>query len=580
MKSSFSYLFEWASAHKWGYISSILIALLSVTSGIIPYFAISKIVTLLFEGSKTLGDYNLYFIIIALGFFFQILFHNLSTSISHEMTFTVISEVRQRMCDKLLKVPMGNILSRNSGTMKDLIVERTDSIEPALAHLVPEMTSKLTVPIIIWLYIMSLDYRIGLYSLLTLPIGVIAYSLMTINYETNYTRYLNANKELNSTVVEYINGIEVIKAFNNSAKSYKRFVDVAYAAAHSAIDWMKSCQLYFSIAMIVIPATLCTVLPACVYYFLLDSLALSDFITIIILSVGMMTPIISAMSMVDDLERIGTIVSQIVSILEEEELERPSEDVAINSYSIKFKDVSFGYNDTSVLNNVNLVFNANEVTALVGPSGSGKSTIAKLIASMWETNSGNITIGGLDIKSIPLKQLNEMVAYVSQDNFLFDESIMENIRKGRLGASDEEVIEIAKLSGCHNFIMNLSSGYETIVGGSGGHLSGGERQRISIARAMMKDSPIIILDEATAYTDPENEAVIQEAVSKLVKNKTLIVVAHRLSTVKDSDKIVVIENGKVNAEGKHEELLLISPLYKDLYLAHMGAKDSEEVVKC
>ena len=577
-RSTFSYLFEWASPHKNGYILSVVCAILGVALGMLPYYAISRIVTLLFEGSKIMSEYSTWLILIAGGFLGQIVFHNISTYTSHKMTFTVIAEVRQKMCDKLLKVPMGNILRRNSGEMKNLIVEKVDSIEPTLAHLVPEMTSKLSVPIVIWLYIMTIDWKIGLFSLISIPIGLGAYMCMMINYTKGFTRYTKANKNLNSVAVEYINGIEVIKAFNNSAKSYKKFTDAAYESAHSAIDWMKSNQLFFAMGMTILPATLISVLPACVYYFLGNSIVIGDFVTIIVLSLAMTPPLIGAMSMSDDIAKITTIVGDITSVLDEEELIRPSKPVDIKGFDIGLKDISFGYGEKEILHNVNLSFNANEVTALVGPSGSGKSTITKLIASMWETKKGTITIGGVDIKDIPLEQLNSMIAYVSQDNFLFDESILENIRKGNLKATDDEVISMAKASGCHDFIMNLSNGYDTVVGGAGGHLSGGERQRIAIARAMLKNAPIVILDEATAYTDPENEAVIQDAVSKLVRGKTLIIVAHRLSTITDSDKIVVVQNGNINEVGTHTELISNCGLYKELFDAHIGAKDAKEVM--
>ena len=212
-------------------------------------------------------------------------------------------------------------------------------------------------------------------------------------------------------------------------------------------------------------------------------------------------------------------------------------------------------------------------TAFVGPSGSGKSTIARLIASLWDIDSGSIEICGINIKNLSLEEYNKRVAYVSQDNFLFDLSVRDNIRLGRQGASDAEVEEVARQSGCYDFIMSLENGFDTIVGGSGAHLSGGERQRIAIARAMMKDAPIVILDEATAYTDPENEAIIQQSVAKLVKGKTLIVIAHRLSTVSDADKLYVIKDGRIDSEGTHEELLAKGGLYKNMWTAHIESKD-------
>ena len=577
-RSAFSYLVEWAKPHKTGYIVSVACAILGVGFGILPYFGISSIIALLFSGVKVLDEYVGALTMIGMGFLLQIVFHNISTHISHNMTFNVIAEVRQNMCDKLTKLPMGDVLKRNSGEIKNLIVEKVDSIEPTLAHMVPEMTSKLTIPIIIWIFIMTIDWKLGMISLITIPIGFICQMCMMIGYETNYGRYVEANKNLNSVAVEYIKGIEVIKAFNNSAKSYKKFTDAATESANSAIEWMRGCQFYFSASMSIMPATLITVLPACVFFFLGESINLGEFITIIILSLGLVPPLLGAISFTDDIAKIGTIVSDIASILDEKELIRPNDEVSVNSYDIQFKNVDFGYDETQVLHDINLEFKEGTVNALVGPSGGGKSTITKLIASMWEADKGSITIGGVSIKEIPLNQLNQMVAYVAQDNFLFDETIMENIRKGNMSATDEDVINIARLSGCHDFIMNLQKGYQTIVGGAGGHLSGGERQRISIARAMLKNAPIIILDEATAYTDPQNEAVIQEAVSKLVKGKTLIVVAHRLSTITDSDKIMVVKEGTIHSQGTHNNLMDKDELYSELYKAHIGAKDEKEAI--
>lgn len=575
-KNAFSYLYNWASAHRSGYFVSVFFAIISVVGGILPYFAISKIVALLFNQSRLISDYQPWLVLIAISFLVQSLFHNLSTTISHKMTFAVIAEIRQKMCDKLIKIPMGKMLSKNSGEFKNLIIEKVDSIEPTLAHMVPEMTSKLLVPIIIWIYIMILNWQIGLLSLISIPFGFASFMLMMVGYEKKYGRYVKANKDLNSVTVEYINGIEVIKSFNNSAKSYKKFVDTAFESAHSAIDWMKGNQFYFALGMTIMPATLLTVLPACIYYYMGGSLAIADFIAIIVLSIGMMPPFIGAMSFSDDIAKIGTIVTDIASVLEEDELDRPLEKVALDNYTIELNNVSFGYNEKNVLHNINVRFKEGEVSALVGPSGSGKSTISKLIVSMWDTEEGSITIGNKNLKDIPLNQINSMIAYVSQDNFLFNESIMENIRKGNLSASDDDVMSIAKDSGCHDFITNLSHGYNTMVGSSGGHLSGGERQRISIARAMLKNAPIIILDEATSYTDPENEAIIQIAVSKLVKGKTLIVVAHRLSTITDSDKIIVMHDGNIEGAGKHKELLSNCKLYNEMYMTHIGAKDSKE----
>jgi ATP-binding cassette subfamily B protein len=294
------------------------------------------------------------------------------------------------------------------------------------------------------------------------------------------------------------------------------------------------------------------------------------------MSVGLISPLISSMGQVDDMHKAKTIFGEIDEIVSIKRLVRPNQSKALpKDSSVLVKDVSFGYDDKEILHDVNLEIKANSQIALVGPSGAGKSTIAKLIASLWDPNKGDIYIGGANIKDLTLEDYNKMVSYVSQNNYLFNVSIKENIKMGNLEATDDDVIEVCKKCGVHDFIMNLENGYDTIVGDAGSHLSGGERQRISIARAMMKNSKIVILDEATAYTDPENEAIIQKSIASLVKDKTVIVIAHRLSTIVNSDDIVLVNDGRIEAHGKHEELLEKSELYKNMWLSHIAGKDGD-----
>ncbi|PYG89395.1 ATP-binding cassette subfamily B protein [Ruminiclostridium sufflavum DSM 19573] len=576
-RGPFSYLFEWAAPYKSKYIASVFTAILGVLSSIIPYYCVSRIVTLLINEERGFTTYAVWIGIAAIFWICNYLFHAVSTTISHGATFAVIADIRRRMCGKLARMSMGKVLDRPSGETKNLIVERVDSIEPTLAHLVPEMTSKLLAPVVILIYVLILDWRVGLWSLITLPLGLLAMMGMMVGYKERFSLYVRSGKKLNSVAVEYINGIEVIKTFSQTAKTYKKFTDAVRESAHSAIDWMRDTQIFFSAGMVIIPSVLVSVLPASVLFYLQGTLPVNEIVMIVVLCLGMMTPLIGAMSYTDDLGKIGTIVGEINEILEDEELHRPEKPAKIDRFDIAGNAVCFAYKDTEVLHGVDFVFREGTVNALVGPSGSGKSTIARLIASMWEVTGGNITIGGVDVRDIPLRQLNDMIAYVSQDNFLFDETVRENIRKGHPGASDAEVEEIAKAAGCHDFIMQLENGYDTIAGSAGGHLSGGERQRMSIARAMLKNAPIVILDEATAYTDPENEAVIQSAVAKLVEGKTLIVVAHRLSTITDSDQIAVVNQGKIEASGTHEALLKGCELYHRLWETHIGSKDAVEV---
>ena len=327
------------------------------------------------------------------------------------------------------------------------------------------------------------------------------------------------------------------------------------------------------------PATMLSVLPIGGIMAIHGTISTADFITVIILTVGLIEPLLGVMSYSDDIAQMDTIVTEVRSILDAPEMKRPETlTKTITGGDIALHDVHFSYDETEILHGISMTVHKGEFIALVGPSGSGKSTVARLIASLWDVNSGSISLGGVDLREIPLDDYNRKIAYVSQDNYLFDLTVRENIRLGNQSAADAEVEEAAKKCGCHDFIMGLENGYDTVVGSSGGHLSGGERQRIAIARAMLKNAEIIILDEATAYTDPENEAIIQRSVAKLVEGKTLIVIAHRLSTVKNADRLYVIKDGVIAEQGTHDELLAEGGLYSTMWAAHISAKDGAENV--
>ena len=338
---------------------------------------------------------------------------------------------------------------------------------------------------------------------------------------------------------------------------------------------MRKSNVYFTFAMNVMPATLLTVLPIGGLMVMHGTLPIEDFILITILAMGLITPILTCMSYSDDMAKMNTVFGEVTAILTAPEMERPRKNAAepVDS-TVELKDVHFGYDDKEVLHGVSAAFKAGTVNALVGPSGGGKSTIAKLIASFWDPSSGKVTLGGVDVRDLTAETYLNKIAYVSQDNFLFDDTILENIRMGNPNASDEAVEQAAKDCGCYDFISSLEQGFDTVVGGDGSHLSGGEKQRICIARAMLKNAPIVILDEATAYTDPENEALIQSSVAKLVKGKTLIVIAHRLSTIQDADQILVVNGGNIVSRGTHQELLRTCPLYQDLWEAHISSRDT------
>ena len=576
-KSTFAWILDFAGTHKGSYIASMVLAVLSVACGFLPYVFIARIVKGLLEGSADSSWCIAQCLWIALFWLLNRLFHVFSTATSHKATFIVLGEIRKRLTQKLAKMPLGDVLSRSSGTYKNIITERVDSIETTLAHIVPEVFSNLLVPIGVLIYMLTIDWRLTLLSLISIPVGLIFYSLMLVGSGASYQNTIDKTKILNDTAVEYINGIEVIKAFGKEKTSYEKFVKAAKDGADCFIEWMRRCNVVQGLAMTFLPAQLLTLLPFTGYFYMEGKISGADAMMMIILAMGLVTPFLTISSYVDNMAKMGTIIGEATNILEQPELIRPLKlmSVPVGS-SIKLNNVHFAYADEEILHGINLTIKEGTVTALVGPSGAGKSTVAKLIASFWDVKDGSIKYGGVDIRDIPLEEYNKNIAYVSQDNYLFDETVMENIRLGNPKASDEEVMEAAKKCGCHEFIMKLEDGYRTRTGGSGSHLSGGERQRISIARAMLKNAPVVILDEATAYTDPENEAVIQKSVAKLVKGKTLIVIAHRLSTIASADRIVLIDDGRIVAEGTQQELLNTCPMYRSMWEAHMSVKEGEQ----
>lgn len=573
-----NYIIQFAGEYKAMYIKSIILALIGVFFSLAPYVLMGDMVKKLFSGEKNFYIYLVEGAIMAAFWILRVVFHTLSTNISHVATFKLISNVRISLVDKLSRLPLASVQEVPSGWLKNIICERTDSMEPILAHIVPEFTANICAPVILFIYILSIDWRMALISLATLPVAAIAMMWMMKDSDVQFQKTQTTTKELNDIAVEYIGGIEVIKAFGKAEKSYRRFADAAKENANSFIEWMNRCIIPFSIGMAVTPATLLSVLPVGAIFTMSGSLSITNYIMIVILSCGLISPLITVMSYSDDIMKATAIFKEIDDMLMLSEMERPevSKKLPVD-HTITLSNVYFAYNEKEVISDFNLNIPDGSITALVGPSGSGKSTVAKLIASLQDVKAGNITIGGVDIRDMSLQDYNSQIAYVSQDSFLFNTSIRENIRMGRPSASDEDVEKIAQKSGCYDFIMELESGFDTIVGGSGSHLSGGERQRISIARAMLKNAPILILDEATSYTDPENEAVMQRSISELSKGKTLIVIAHRLSTIIDADCIVVIKDGKIEAKGTHTELLKSSALYKNMWEAHIYAKDVTEI---
>ncbi len=575
-RSTFSWVLEFAGRKKSYYLGSVLLAILGVATSFVPYLIIADVVGKLLSGSKDINYYLRAVLFMGVLWVIRVTLHSVSTTFSHVATFNVLGGIRKQLCKKLSTIPLGSVLDDNSGSYKNIIVERVDSMETTLAHIVPEFTANILLPAIIFIYLLTIDWRVGLANLISVVIGIFFASVMMIKSRGEFEVTVQKTKYLNDTAVEYINGIEVIKAFGKTGSSYEKFVLAAKDGADCFINWMRKCIWWQAGTFSFTPATFLGVLPVGLLLVKNGSLTPEKFITCIILSAGLITPLMIAFSYMDDIMKMQTIFGEVTEIIDRKDMIRPqSLSKEPVSSDIELRGVKFSYKDKEILHGIDMEIKQGEVNAFVGPSGSGKSTIARLIDSLWDVDEGSITYGGVNIRELPLDYYTGQIAYVAQDNYLFDMTIMENIRLGKAGATDEEVINAAKASGCHEFILGLENGYNTVVGGAGGHLSGGERQRICIARAMLKDAPVVILDEATAYTDPENEALVQSSVAKLVKGKTLIVIAHRLSTIMDADKIFVINDGNVEASGTHEYLLRNCILYKKMWEAHSMAKDDD-----
>ncbi len=575
-RSLLSWVLEFAGRKRGYFGGSVVLAMFGVAASFVPYLIIAKIVEQLLVGTTDRDFYLKQILLMALFWTIRMTLHSFSTTLSHIATFTVLGGIRTQLCEKLSKIPLGSVLDDNSGSYKNIIVERVDSMEKTLAHIVPEFTANILLPIIMFIYIMSIDWRLGLANLLGAAIGLVFMAVMMTKSKGGYELSVQKTKKLNDTAVEYINGIEVIKAFGKTGSSYEKFVVAAREGADVFIDWMRRCIWPQAGTMSFLPATFLGVLPVGLFLVSKGSLSPEGFITGIILSTGLITPLVVAFSYTDDLLKMGTIFGEVTEILERKEMQRPSvaEKEPLGT-DIVLSDVRFTYKDKEVLHGINMEIKQGEVAAIVGPSGSGKSTIARLIDSLWDVDSGSITFGGVDIRKLPLEEYMSRISYVAQDNYLFDLTVKENIRLGNPNASDEDVSNAARATGCHDFILGLENGYDTVVGGAGGHLSGGERQRICIARAMLKNAPVIILDEATAYTDPENEALVQSSVAKLVQGKTLIVIAHRLSTIVDADRIFVVNDGRIEASGTQNELLQNCELYRKMWEAHSMVRDED-----
>lgn len=573
-KGTIRSVLSFAGECKGKLIISVLLAVISVFCGLLPFLGAYRIIMMFFEETVTLSVILKWAGISVLGYVLKLIFYGLSTSFSHISAYKILESIRTALCGKFMRQPLGDVTGKTAGELKSVVVDRVETIELPLAHAIPEGVSNLLMPLCVFGYMIYLDWRAALASLVCVPIGAVIYAVMMRNYSSQYDKFMKASARVNSVIVEYIEGIQVIKAFNRSSGSYEKYSNAVRDFRNFTLDWFKSTWGLMNLGNAVLPSTLLGLLPAGVLLYTGGFLTPAELTLCIILSMSIIAPVSWFVVMVNDFKSIQYAVMDVNSVLDSRELSAASKRVDFPNCDIKLDNVSFAYNNDlgNAINGISVTLPQNSFTALVGPSGGGKSTIAKLIARFWDVNEGAISIGGNNIKDIPPEQLSEMISYVAQDNFLFNCSVLENIRLGDPKATDEQVYAAAKAAMCDEFIGKLKNGYNSSAGEAGGKLSGGERQRIAIARAILKNAPIVILDEATAFTDPENEAQLQQSINSLTKGKTLLVIAHRLSTIKSADNIILLENGKISAQGTQSELLQSSELYLKMWNAHIGAK--------
>ena len=569
-------LFSFAAPCKGKMALSVFCAILSVAGGFIPFWAVYEILLAFINQNVTLNGILIWCLVGAAGYLLRVACHGISTILAHISAYTILEGIRLKIADRLMKAPLGEVMGRRIGYLKNIIMDKVEDLEPPLAHMIPELTSNLLLPVAIFIWMLVIDWRMGLAVLISPVLAMIPMFFLMRNYNSQYAAYMEANNHVNSIIIEYVEGIEVVKAFNQSTSSYEKFVNAVQSFKEFTLAWFKSTWKTMNLMMAIMPTTLLGVLPVGLLLVQNGSISPAELAMGIILSLSIVGPLMKATTFINEAKSMEYAVEAANELLNLPVLPDSGKIVSIPHNDIALKHVTFSYDGSEqneVLHDVNLELPEESFTALVGPSGGGKSTIARLIARFWDVTGGNITIGGKNIKELSIRQLSELVSFVTQDNFLFNCSLKENIRLGNPNATDEEVYAAAKAACCDEFIVRLDKGYDTPAGDAGKRLSGGEKQRIAIARAILKNAPIVILDEATAFTDPQNEDKIQKSIMALSKGKTLLVIAHRLSTIQNADQIVVLKKGRIVDCGKQEELLKRCPLYADMWKAHIGAKN-------
>ena len=583
----FKKMFEYAGPHKKDLYSATFIVLLSVLMGVLPFVLAYQVISPLVMGETVgIGYVSMRVIGVLICLILQAVLYGWGLDVSHKAAYNTLLRLRTSLQKRFEALPLGFIQDKGTGTIKKLFVDDVDSLEVLLAHSLPEGIANLMIPIAIYVAMFFIDWKLALLSLASIPIS---FAAMMIMYSVGMKKmgpYYMAGQKMNNTIIEYINGMEVVKVFNKDAESYERFRKDISDYRDYTLEWYKAAWPWMAIYSSLLPCTIILTLPVGAWFVLCGFSTLPDLILVLCLSLSIGIPLLKSLSFLPTMPQLNYKIAALEQVLETAPLQQTDAAFHGKNYDICFDHITFGYEKSQpgpdgrpmvtmdeVIHDISFTAKAGQKTALVGESGSGKSTLAKLLIHYYDPQQGSISIGGQKITEMSLEALNSQVSYVAQDQYLFNTSLLENIRMGRPDATDEDVLEAAKKDQCLEFLEKLPQGIHSMAGDAGKMLSGGQRQRISLARAILKNAPIIVLDEATAYADPENEEKMEAAIAELVKGKTLFVIAHKLPAIMNADQICVIEHGKLAATGTHAELLATCEEYKKLWKA---SQDSAE----